>query len=393
VITSNIHVGLVAWSNHTFVAGERCSNASNAYQCTTPGTSTSAPTGTGPDVDNGGAAHFKWLSAIDFTTLQAWADALANPLTDHVTGAIWNNGTITMTLDTVILYLGTRTASAFTVTVRPAPGEGIFDNPGPLLFDATRGVSFTQPSADGSTNYFNMEDKGLIFDGLQFSDPQETGTSTILATTGVGNILRNCIFSGFGRAGGKMVEVAGPSIIYNCLFIDNSTTASTDLLGTVTGPTKIINCLFISKNNVGSGQAVFCEGAGAPNDGHIVRNCGIFGGWVEPIWSDHTLQVTVDHSISDSAFLMDRAIDGGNNLVSKTLANQVISATADFRLKAGADCIHAAVNDLTDIPLGNDCYGAIRPSGLWDIGPSQYGIAGVLQVRGATRRMQPFLVQ
>src|SRR5579871_4797709 len=68
----NIHFGLSAWSNKVFGPGARCSNAGNAYQCITGGSSTAAPTGTGSSINNGGAAVFKWLSAIDFTTPQAW---------------------------------------------------------------------------------------------------------------------------------------------------------------------------------------------------------------------------------------------------------------------------------------------------------------------------------
>jgi hypothetical protein len=55
-VTSNIYVGLAAWTNHTFVLGERCSNAGNAYQCITAGTSTAAPTGTSSNVVTSKAA-------------------------------------------------------------------------------------------------------------------------------------------------------------------------------------------------------------------------------------------------------------------------------------------------------------------------------------------------
>lgn len=77
--------------------------------------------------------------------------------------------------------------------------------------------------------------------------------------------------------------------------------------------------------------------------------------------------MTADHSLISAASLHASVTNGGSNLVSKTAANQFVSATADFRLKIGADCINAATPDLTDIATNDDIAMTQRPN-IWDIG-------------------------
>jgi hypothetical protein len=58
--------------------GQTIAAGGTAYRCIVPGVSTSAPTGTGTDVNDGGATIFSWSSAIDYTSLDAFA--AANPV-------------------------------------------------------------------------------------------------------------------------------------------------------------------------------------------------------------------------------------------------------------------------------------------------------------------------
>ncbi len=123
-LTSNIHTGLSVWSAGAFNLGQRCSNAGGAYQCTVAGNSTLAPTGTGSSIPSG-AATFKYLSAIDYTSLQAWANGLPATLTQPVVALVWNHGPITTTAGVAFLNLGGHTTSTSNnITIQPAPGEG-----------------------------------------------------------------------------------------------------------------------------------------------------------------------------------------------------------------------------------------------------------------------------
>jgi len=56
-----IAVQNAAWSNSTYTVGQRCTANQYLYQCVTPGSSTAAPTGTGANINNGGTAVFNWV--------------------------------------------------------------------------------------------------------------------------------------------------------------------------------------------------------------------------------------------------------------------------------------------------------------------------------------------
>lgn len=163
-LVSNLHFGLTAWASGAFGLGQRCSSSSNAYQCITPGNSTSAPVGTGSSITSG-TAVFKWLSAIDYTTLQAWANALPATLTQPVQLLVWNDGPVTTTAGVPFLTLvGHTTSATNNITVTPAPGESFAANaqstssvvPGWLttLYTQVSGTTISlSPAAGGLDQY------------------------------------------------------------------------------------------------------------------------------------------------------------------------------------------------------------------------------------------------
>lgn len=385
-ITSNIHVGLSVWTNRTFSLGERISNLGNAYQCITAGTSSSAPTGTSSDVDNGGAAHFKWLSAIDYTDYQSWWDAITSPTTQPIVGQIWNDGVVTATLSTELMSFNSKTTtSTNNITLTCAPGESIRDSgSGALTFNASAGVAIQLPSSGvGGVNYVNISNNNFILDGIQFKDPNSTSGSTIISISGSGNRIQNCIIDGFSQAAaGASIMATGLSaatglILKNLLCIDRATTDRSFLFiaGNATDTVRIINCTGISTTNVASGACF--NSASSTSSTFIIRNCAVFGypidgGLAGSVGSSATV---IDHCVSDATGIGFSATDGGNNLLSKTAANQFVSATTNFKLKAGADCIGAGVVDTTDIPSGDDIFRNIRDA-VWDAGCYEFGVIG-----------------
>ena len=108
MITFNVYYGLNAWTNHTFVANEFCSNGGNAYICITPGPSTAAPTGTGTGINNGGISDFQLCIGHQLQTfvLQAMGDRyvqhyMARPGSpDNFTVETWASAVITMPMVT-----------------------------------------------------------------------------------------------------------------------------------------------------------------------------------------------------------------------------------------------------------------------------------------------------
>lgn len=134
----NIH-NAPAWSAATFTAGQRVTNASKAYQVVNPGTSTSAPTGTGTSINNGGVAAFNFLSGVDFTSINGWASANAGAtLTTPVVLQHWNDipgtpyvgppkgGAPSYHYGQTVTGIKTTGTSGITITA--AAGEGAFDN-------------------------------------------------------------------------------------------------------------------------------------------------------------------------------------------------------------------------------------------------------------------------
>lgn len=379
--TSNIHVGLAAWSNHTFTLGERCSNAGNAYQCITAGTSTSAPTGTSSDVDNGGAAHFKWLSAINYTTLQAWSDAILATLTQPVIGLVWNDGAITTTSGVPVLDIsGHVTTSTNTITLTTATGESLRDHAGTAwAVNTTLGVTIDLPATGvGGVNYININNPNVVINGIQFRDSNSGSGSTILNTTAVDNVkLTGCILDGYAQTlGATMLSLFGTTFLAtNCLFIDRQPPTAIDpLVYGDTGATgKFVGCTFISTTANTDGPAI--RWVNTTTNSCLVKDCVLMG-WSTATVGESAGPIALDHCVLSGTIDTSFSTDAGNNLVSKTAANQFVSTTTDFRIKTGADAIGAGAVDTTDIPTADDFFRVARGAS-WDSGGAEFAASFV----------------
>lgn len=103
----------------------------------------------------------------------------------------------------------------------------------------------------------------------------------------------------------------------------------------------------------------------------VVKN-NIIIGYATPVGNPGGKIAPVDHCLFDTSSIGPGGLDSGGNLFLKTAGNQFISATNDFRLKAGADALNVGTTAITDIPLSTDIAGTHRPSGVaWDIGCSE----------------------
>jgi hypothetical protein len=228
--TSNLHVGLAGWSNATYTIGQRRSNGGNAYQVTTGGTSTSPPTGTGTGINNGGIAVWKWLSAVDFTTLQAWYTAIVTTLTQPVIGLVWNDAVITATAGTALLIMnGSKvTTSTNTITLKPAPGDGFQDKfvaapTTAFAYNNANGVSIELPATGtGPTSYFEIDDNFVTLQGIQFKDLNSISASKMIGGSGTNLHIDQCIIEGFSQAGGaSLIGTTGSTLLTNCLIVDD----------------------------------------------------------------------------------------------------------------------------------------------------------------------------
>jgi hypothetical protein len=385
--TFNIHPNLTAWANSTFTAGQRCSTGGNAYQAINGGTSTAAPTGTTSSVNNGGVCNFKWLSAIDFTSIQAWWTATpATWITNYIV-LNWNNGEIVVTAGTGVLAATGKTVGSFTWFISAAIGESLRDQPGAAAtYNPANGVAFRGDSAASFYTWYTTSSGGTI-DGLQLK-MDATSWAIVSPDTGCTNLTVSRCF---------MVAIPqGPDSAYHCYFstpscnmIDctlvdlRAANGAGECVKWDTGGTgSFIGCTVISTNSV----SVLNRGTGIKAIGVAnsvtVRNSS-FWNYTSPMIDDNNICFVVDHCVTSAASWDNISLginDAGNNLVSKTTANQFQNATAaaDMRPKFGADTIGHGVVDLTDIPDGLDFYRVARGT-LWDIGPIQYPAGGKRQ--------------
>lgn len=391
MISYNVHYNLLAWTNHTFVLAERCSNLGNAYQCTTAGTSTSGPTGTGSSINNGGVAVFKWLSAIDYTSLAAWSAAIVASysipgLPDNLTAQVWNNGVISIPVgSTNLLSLFNTSNNGHTVLITAAAGESFRDKAGAasLAWSAANGVAFDIAAGTEAGNQFIYIDslmQNVTISGLQFRDTNAPGTAAeiMINMGGNGGVVQDCIFDGYDH----FYTGANKVGLVNCIVINRCSTPLTAALpvkwDTSCTGAYVVNCIFIATAG-GGGPGSIVAGLNSTAATATARNCAFFGASTPILAQNITGQWVVDHCLFDvtaSAAISAPAngwplTDGGGNLYSAVATNQFISSTTDFRPKIGAATIGAGVVDTTHNPAGDDIFRVARGA-VWDIGDVEY---------------------
>ncbi len=427
-LISNIHYNLAAWSAGLFNTGQRCASSGNAYQCVVAGSSSVAPSGTGTSINNGGTAVFKWLSPVDFTDLQTWANALPATLTQAVAAQLWNNGPITTTTGTPFLTLTGHTTSAVNnITITAAPGESFSGNgssaggfssgyssgysggngagggfssgfssgfsgggsggasgsSGALAFNASAGVAFVLPSSGvGGINYVALLDNNVVVSGLQFQDPNAASGSTILQTAQTCTV-QNCIFDGYGQDGGASIidsylggSTSSVLSFLNNLVIDRAPNGA----GFVQTVNNSYNAVFANNTffaiNTPPNVACMVDGSTTPGTSiKFVNNIilGYASGTGAPLYSNGVATIPVSYSLfsNSSVSTGTGVVVGSGNLYSKTAAATFVSAASNFRPLPSSSAVGAGTTDTADIPTATDIFGYPRPAGAWTIGAAQ----------------------
>jgi hypothetical protein len=376
--TWNVHYNLGSWFSHSFAVGERCSNG-NAYQCTIGGNSTAPPTGTGSDIAPGGAAHFKYLSGIDYsgtTGLQDWHDGRGGGNQgDHYTVNVWGNGSAITTYGNAggFLSLYGWNANGFTTLIRAASGDSLGDavrlSGAPTVWNPANGVAFDIPGPNGNPFYDGIDN--VTFEGLQIRDTN--GYSAIqICGTGQNLTVSKCFLDGYHLC----YFPSSNNRIINSIGIDRHNYSN---ISDVTWPIKwdlsdygasgkAVGCTFIGLGIPGS--VMLCA-LGVPGQVQVT-GCAFFG-FTDPAYSQNAAgALQLDHCCTDvDTFDYPRdawgSTNGAGNLFSKSAANQFVDQNSDFRLKAGTDMANAGYIDTAEIPAGDDFAGRARV-GIWDIG-------------------------
>ena len=313
-VLSNVHPGLNPWAAGSYVLGQRLSSGSGAYQCTTPGNSTAAPTGFGTGINNGGVAVFKYLSNIDYTSLQAAANAIMNTyavggLTANQVVLNWNDTPLTAPLNGAILQYYGIASNGFTTTFTCAPGESFRDSPGgnPLTFSAAAGVSFDAPATGAESNaslYVYINVANVIFDGLQLRNLNPTGDTASgdiligIDTSGVNFTFQNGILDGRSL----LYFTTTNCSVFNSLLVNEQTNNPAapqwPIKYDVNATGKIVNCTCVGFNPTGGIASIVTTTGNGPVQ---VTNCAAFG-LPDPFFCQNTGgSIIVDHCATSVA--------------------------------------------------------------------------------------------
>lgn len=365
-ITSNIYPNIVAWVTlTTYSVGNRCSNGGNAYEVTTGGLSgVTGPTGTGSSISDG-TVTWKYLSAVDYTSLAAWITGMGTISAPNV-GQIWKNDALS---NTAVNASSTATinnagvSSTNTITLTTAPGESIIDylaaNPSAsYAYDATNGVAFTNNQNYTTHNSVNLSSQWVNASKIQF---ENTGSARAIESQNANQLIDSLIIRA-ALSGNDPLDIHTGSNATNCLvYCNGGGTASA--IG-MTGTAQVINCTIArTSNNSAAGTGFNCS---FPTGGSL-QNCACFG-FTTPNSGTPT---NADHNGTDQA-----SIGGTSNQTSLTYANQfnATGASPDFRLKSGAGLID---NGNNSVAPGADALGTTRPQNTTvDIGSIEFIFSG-----------------
>lgn len=308
----------------------------------------------------------------DYATIQAAWNALPATLTDHYIFECYNDSEFTAGLDT---SASAKTMAGFTVTIKPAAGQGFRDHANKLTnalrYNQANGVAFSENI--GLAAVFNIKTNGIILDGLQIKNPSTNGfavNDSLGATLTVGPVIKNCLMHASKDAGGALHAGYGKTLLNNIVIQTRNTGHGIYAAGG-TGDGKVKgNTVVYVGSGTSSGRGVFAEW-----NAQTALDNAVFG-FTTGFYASSGASYTPSSDYNATDLAATGTSTGTHNVVSLTATNQfqaglTSEASVDLRVKAGAALIAAGVAD-ADIPT--DILGQTRgtPPG---IGAAEYGAA------------------
>ena len=384
-ITANIH-GCPAWaSSSAILIGQRRTNGGNAYECTFAGTTAASggPTGTGGTIIDG-TVTWKWLSAVDYTTLSAWGASMPATLTEPMIGQLWkksNNASDTQQWTytaNALTISGVTTSSINTITLTTGPGESFSTlgaGIGQLNYNQLNGVGL---AVTGGFSYGRLIDtntiSNFIISGIQFKNII-TSSNSLIIYIGSSSTVNKCIFEGGGATNSSHIYVAGSGgiitisncLLYNASVFAGGTSQYTSLITCALGSstTNVTNCTLLHPTGL---TPAWTSGAIQTSYTTInLKNVAIFG-FSLPLYNrggtafGNTYVITDVASWAGSLYLVT---PGAGVQFSKTYINQFVNNAAGT--------VNALIKD-----SASDLYGTGTLSGM----PAE-------DIRGFLRGTQP----
>lgn len=313
-------------------------------------------------------------SGRDYSTIAAWAAALpGNLVTDgnSYVGECYNDSTFT---EGALALSGHTTDATHTITLKCASGQSFSDNANRLTnalrYNTANGVSWGGAASYGTL--FNVGDDYVTVNGIQFKETSNNAAPSF-RFTGAHNGITQCIFQSTPRGNSQVVRCDAGPILNNCLIVCTQAPSWGGEAVLLIFVATMTESTVVCPSDIGPNKT----GVASVYGSSIAINCAVFG-FSTAFGSGFS--GSSGFNCTDSA-----SAPGSSNQTSKTYANQfqnTADATADFRLKTGADCIDNGTTDTTYNPGAIDIVGTSRPQGTaWDIGCWELVVAATYKSR------------
>jgi hypothetical protein len=292
----------------------------------------------------------------NYSTLQAWEDAVPATPTGGYEGHCYNDSQFTGTLS----ISGHTTSGTDYIKLTAATGQSFQDHgsvrSNALYYNQSNGVGIS--AGGGSSPVINIDNDNVTIDRLQIRRTGSAYNNAIVnaSTNNQTNItIKDCII-GKEHTTGYDPPLAVPrnGKLINCVLYDTDASPSNPAVSLRneygSGTPLVLNCTIVATAGGGT------TGVSASNTGNAckLQNTAIFGYSTPATHGGGSWAAGSDYNAATAA----SGLPGANSLHSRTASSELESATNDFRLKTGATLIDAGNTDGTNAP--NDISGTAR---------------------------------
>jgi hypothetical protein len=309
------------------------------------------------------------LTGRQYPSLQEAWNALPATLADNYEFLCYNDGEMGV-LDTAA---SAKTTGSFTVTIKPATGQGYRDNPNkltaPLRYAQPNGVSFSAGVFLGQT--FNITANNVILEGIAV---RNTNDGPAILIDGTGCKIRRCIADSATSSVHAIVMHQAVECIGNLIIVKNATGGG--ISTTVSSTLRNNTIVYIgSGTSTGTGVAIAYQQTTATGN-------NVFGFNTAFSTYSTTFHTSSDYNATDRATIGTG--QGANNLTSLTFASQFVAVgtagSEDLRVKSGSALINACIYSADIDP---DILGQTRHASTPTIGAFEYVAGSVVNLTGA----------
>jgi hypothetical protein len=310
--------------------------------------------------------HSVGTAGRDYSTLAAWAAAL--PASLVAVDQIWKAELYNDSLFTTAATISTTTDATRYAWITAAAGQSFADNAGKLtnalFFNQANGVALQA----NSTASITLSAANVLVERLQIDGGSDRAISQ--GTAGTGVTVKQCLLTNsFTGTSNGCADMRGGAVV-NSIAISRG--GGVGFLS-LSSNSQFRNCTAVTNGTAGT------RGFRGNYDSPLYLNCAAFG---FAIAFANTGNASNDYNASDLA-----STPGAHSLSSLTYANQFVSVTSDYRVKAGANLINAGTPDATNTG-GVDIVGQTRSATTPTIGAWEY-IASALYPTLSNIRFSP----